>query len=542
MAAKKKTKLTDLSSIIQDKKVLGAVEEYIQEIRRSHEAELTRLFALQVQVADELPLGLMVTDADGKIGYTNKIAEKLLGRTGDDLFGYHAEEILSTKLFLADKQPQLRQIAICCKSPQGKDINLSCAVIPKSVVHLGEFAFIIIIIGELDVEELKNKLSQSNRMAGIGTLARGVAHEFNNLLGGILGYAQLAQGTDNIKDYRKCNTVIFEVGQRAQEIIGNLLSFARREPDKIESIALGHLVAEVIALIERELKKSDIDVQIDIANNCILNTDVAELQQVLLNLCINAMHAMMENNGGRLSINAQALDDNVHIMVQDTGAGISADVIEQIFDPFYTTKGSIGMGNMTGSGLGLSVCYGIVKKLGGEISVSSCVGMGTTFTITLPTNTVEELQPRMKNTTLSDFIEPEKTSVRILVVDDEAVIRNLLKDTLLTDGHEVQVETNGFAAVERARHFEPDIAIVDAQMPGLSGLEVYHELLQDHPTIKFLMITGKAGDEYKDYARKIKGLGLDVISKPFDLIQIRRILAKFIMAGRQADLAPGPSN
>ncbi len=522
----------DLETVDIDKKIRRAIQGYFGKIKPTGEDGFLNLILFHEQIVENLPCGVIGINDKGRIDYANDSAEIILGHS-DGLLLKNAGELLSAELFREVEKPVSRQIAVRDKSRQGGEVRLNCLVIPGAFFGDGEFKHVVVFTREIDVEDFKAKLTQSNRMAGIGTLARGVAHEFNNLIGGMLGYAQLAQKTDELADYRKCNEILFEAGNRAQEIIGNLLAFARREPEKVESISLRNLVEEVVSLIERELKKNDVEVTIDIPHDCIIKTDLAEFQQVLLNLFINAMHAMMEKSGGRLSISARSLAGNIQLEVQDTGVGIDKEAIHQIFDPFYTTKGSIGTGSMTGSGLGLSVCYGIVKKLGGDIAVSSSIGQGSIFHVTLPSQNVDPVARVEEENDCPEEMDSVDVSAKILVIDDEAIIRNLLNEVLVKEGYEVRLESNGFAAVERARHFEPDIAIIDAQMPGMSGMETFRELARENKTMKFLLITGKTGEEFDDFAKEAEDCGVKVIRKPFTLENIRGNVLKLVVAHRK---------
>ncbi|MBZ0271648.1 response regulator [bacterium] len=479
------------------------------------------------RILNNMRSGLLVTDKYGRVTMANQSAENILRYPPDTLVGRSISDVLDASLQPAgESEPEtpslVHRAEVGATRYDGRPIHVGYSTSTLEDATGKPLGTIIVFSDVTEVNQLKTQLIQTEKMAGIGTLAGGIAHEFNNLIGGMLGYAQLAEASGRTEDYRKSNEVVFQSAKRAKTIISNLLTFARRVPNVIERSDLRELVEQVISLVKRDLQKENVAVEIDVDDGCVIHTDLGQFQQVLLNLIINAKHAMIDRKGGTLTIVGRQEGDRLRVVVKDTGVGIPDDILPRIFEPFFTTKGSIGSGAVAGSGLGLSISYGIISELGGEILVDTVPGEGSTFTVIVPAAAMEPAAPE------PDIAEdvPEETfreagKRRILVVDDEPMIRELLENLLLRDGHRVAIAGNGFAAVEQARAFRPDIAIIDAQMPGISGKETYQELRREHPEINAVMITGQVGGEYEDFAGEMHELGIGILKKPFDIHDIR---------------------
>jgi CheY-like chemotaxis protein/two-component sensor histidine kinase len=367
-------------------------------------------------------------------------------------------------------------------------------------------------------------------MAGIGTLASGIAHEFNNLIGGMMGYAQLASATGEKEDFHKAIEVVFSSSKRAKEIITNLLTFSRRTAHETEVISLEILIRQVLTLVERDLQKSNIEIASSIDSDIKIKTDVGQVQQVLMNLVINAQHAMP--NGGRLSISTALIGKEIHIRVADNGIGIPEENLSRIFEPFFTTKGSIGTGKEEGTGLGLSLSYGLIQDLGGEIRVESEVKIGSTFTVVLPYRQDEAgeniccdegaLKAKQKDCSEGS----EHFQLNILVVDDDRTTLELIDQVLSREGHKVVTAPTGFMAIEKARGASYDLMFVDAVMPGIDGIETLSSLREMLPEAMAVMITGSLGEELENLNERLEPLNAHVLRKPFEIPSILKYSRK----------------
>ncbi len=302
-------------------------------------------------------------------------------------------------------------------------------------VKYGDKIFTIVIAGfprgaiitSLDITErkfaeeekksLQIQLIQSEKMAGIGTLASGIAHEFNNLLQVMRGHTEFAQRTEKPGDMKDALDIVIDTTDRAKNIIEDLLSFSKSEQSKKELCNVTELIETILSLTEEQLKKRNIEVVRKYEKRPYVEVNRGEIRQVFLNMVTNARDAMY-SKGGRLEIKIRCVKENVEVSFTDTGIGIEKKNLSKIFEPFYTTKGAVGGENrIQGVGLGLSVSYGIVERHGGTIEAESKVGEGTTFTVKLPVKGVraEERETKIEERRKKKKLEPRK----ILVVDDE---------------------------------------------------------------------------------------------------------------------------
>lgn len=235
---------------------------------------------------------------------------------------------------------------------------------------------------------LKEQLAESQRLATIGTIAAVIAHEFNNLLAPIMGYSQFAlksaeSETPDMALICKALSKAFTASTKAGKICNSMLGLARGE-SSFGSVSVQTLIDETLLVMARDPKKDGMSLRVQVQPDLMIHGDAVQLEQVMLNLLINARHAML-GKGGSLTIKASAAEDaQIRITVSDTGKGIADELLPKIFEPFFTTKAAKRPGDTQGTGLGLSICKEIVEHHGGQISVDSKVGKGTTFTILLP--------------------------------------------------------------------------------------------------------------------------------------------------------------
>lgn len=240
-----------------------------------------------------------------------------------------------------------------------------------------------------ELRQKQAELIQSSKLAAVGTFAAGIGHEFNNLLGGMLGYAELGRSTDDSAEKDHALDVIRQACQRGRVITRGLLTFARRSEHRRDVHHLADIIAETLTLVEVDLRKLSITLVRDIEPAPAILCDGGQIAQVLLNLVTNARDAIGKN-GGTITVSLRHCDAFVELSVRDTGEGIPDHVRDRIFEPFVTTKGALGASNTPGTGLGLSVSYGIVKDHGGDIRFETETGVGTTMIVRLPVNPPSE--------------------------------------------------------------------------------------------------------------------------------------------------------
>jgi PAS domain S-box-containing protein len=370
-----------------------------------------------------------------------------------------------------------------------------------------------------DRKAMESRLIQAQKIEAIGTLAGGIAHDFNNILSAVVGYTELARGKIEQPVLRGYLEQVLRACERARELVSQILAFSRVTEQERKPVDIASLIKESLQLLRATIPSTiTIHPKIQPGAYTVL-VDPTQIHQVLINLCTNAAHAMRERGGelevclDNLEITPQMkslhVDLNpgpyVNLTVSDTGTGIAAGIINRIFDPFFTTKAT-----GEGTGLGLSVAYGIVKGCGGTITVNSQFGVGSVFSVYLPaigktTEAAPETVERIMGGT-----------ERILFVDDEEMLVKMSSDMLDGLGYTVTATTVSTEAVElfRSRPDQFDLVITDMTMPGMTGIDLSKEILEIRPTIPIILCTGFSEliTEEKARAMGIKGFAMKPLS------------------------------
>ena len=369
-----------------------------------------------------------------------------------------------------------------------------------------------------ELRELQQQLVESDKMAAVGLLAAGVAHEFNNILAVIMGFAELAQKNDKFRD-RLPETVVTQA-KRARDITTNLLSFSRVRDEKLEKANVVSLVEGVLSVVEKELRLTGIVVETRFDEVPSMLMSPGQIQQVLLNLVLNASHAI--EGHGKIRIEITSDEENIYATVADTGRGIPEEHVGRIFEPFFTTKGSFGGGERPGTGLGLTVSYNVVKQHGGRIQVESRVGRGSTFTVVLP---IRRKTDQPEEEAAEPGVKGSLAGVKaVLLVDDEEEIRILIAQVLEKKGMKVRSSGAPAEALEILKEEEFDCLLLDIQLPGrLSGYDVLQAARRRNSEIKVVIMTGKQEDAA---LRKAVREADAYLRKPFALSEVARLFDK----------------
>jgi signal transduction histidine kinase/CheY-like chemotaxis protein len=384
--------------------------------------------------------------------------------------------------------------------------------------------------------QLEDKFLQTEKMAALGHLVSGIAHELNNPLTAIMGYAQLLLGHGLAPQPLSEAEKVYQQAERARRIVKNLLYFARENKTERTRVDLNEIVERTLALRSYELKVENIAVESDLDPRLPPTmADPYQLQQILLNLLVNAEHALLEGRGqGRVRIRTRHLahpeNSRIVLEVSDDGPGIPAAHVSQIFDPFFTTKPP-GLG----TGLGLSIVYGIVKQHGGEVSCENQPGSGAKFTVELPlvpiTSAAETAAPRAAQRA-GRVASGRIPSGRILVVEDEPTVAQLIVDVLAEEGHHAEAALDSQDGLTRLARKPFDMVICDLRMPRLDGPAFYDALVRSGSPVrhKILFITGDT------LARRtvefLEPNDFPYLAKPFLVEELKLAVNRVLAAGR----------
>jgi len=390
-----------------------------------------------------------------------------------------------------------------------------------AVPMAGEVAGDAVLLFEdtTDKHRLQEQLIQSEKMSAIGQLIAGVAHDLNNPLASVVGFADfLSEAGEVPASLAEPLLVIRQEAERAANIVRNLLTFARKQEGERRPTAIKPLIEATLALLRNQLMSLKVDAELEVEPGVPeIEMNSNEITQVFVNLVNNAAQAIAaagRPEGGHIRVTARPWLDGLAVSVADDGPGIPEELAPRVFEPFFTTKPE-----GQGTGLGLSICQGIVKEHGGRITLEPGPGVGATFTVELPRGT------RTPRLTPSPPQLVAHRPLRLLVVDDELPILHYMRATLESWGHTVEIASDGSEALERALAQPFDAIICDLRMPRLGGREMYQQLAQKHPAVAERIIFATGDTVRGDTLRFLESLGRPFLHKPFTLAELRIVLA-----------------
>jgi signal transduction histidine kinase len=364
------------------------------------------------------------------------------------------------------------------------------------------------------LRETHEQLVRSEKLASLGELVAGVAHELNNKLLPVLAYAQLLKERNLPDDIIRYVTTLEKSAAGATSVVGSLLNFARPSSTTRNPVNLNATMRDTLSLLDYSIKASNLAIELELDDQVPPTmADEKQISQVFLNIVNNAFQAMKEK-GGTLTIRSKREGDDILFTIADTGCGIPKEHLLKIFDPFFSTKGS------GGTGLGLSVSHGLIRAHEGEISVKSKEGKGTTFTIRLPITKSVKKKPQ----TEPSGAKRKRERYRVLVADDDTECRSAISDILEAE-HNVTAVESGEEALACLAKDDYDLIIVDCVMPGLNGLELYKWVLDNRAELRrrVVFITG---DIFVSEIRTfLESTGCQYIAKPFAMEDLKRAVA-----------------
>jgi PAS domain S-box-containing protein len=444
-------------------------------------------------VLDATPDGILTLDRDGRVAMVNGAAERLFDSGRQWLIGTAIRDLLPdvpidpADVTTVDETPAQRR--------NGTRFTAAVTVL-LSGTNPGEY---VVTVRDISRQlELEAALRRSQRLDAIGQLSGGIAHDFNNHLTVILGYVEMLDGPELAPELRRGLANIREAAQRSTRLTNQLLAFSRRQILEPRVVDVNALIEQMMGLI-----RSSVGENVSVAT--LLATDLhpvrvdpSQLEQVLLNLVLNARDALPD--GGDLHIETAnvSLDERylethgdavpgpyVMLSIRDDGTGIDAATLEHIFEPFFTTKD-------VGTGLGLATVQGIVAQSGGTIDVLSQMGRGTTFKIYLPPAQAHAVPIESID---DPYVAKAPNSERILVVEDEQLLRELVAETLIREGYEVLQAADGEEGIRIGLAERPELLIADIVMPKCGGVDVSRELLAHDPSLAVIFMSGYPDDQ-----------------------------------------------
>ncbi|MDD2463178.1 MAG: PAS domain-containing protein [Desulfobulbus sp.] len=490
----------------------------------------------------------MILDLNNNAALRRHLSKKAM--RGKNIFDFLSQEASTIRAKAIDQILQERSLVEYDEIRQDKHYHIRLYPIlddQGQVIQVASFSRDVTenIRAELETKRLQDTLVQVQKMEALGTLAGGIAHDFNNILSAILGYSQMARHAcpNGLKLAQYLDRVL-EAGERATQLVKQILMFSRKNPSDRIIMQPAIVIKETLNLLRPSLPSTITIIHHRDQRTDNIYANPTQVQQILMNLCVNAAHAMEETGGeleisllqSRLSRQELVLHPEIQpgafiqLIVRDSGVGIPTETIDKIFDPYFTTKG-IGKG----SGMGLSIVLGLVTSFGGFVTCESKVGNGTTFRVFFPAHQEQPTENEFLVTSLP------RGKGKILYVDDEVMIAELGRTMLESLGYQPKAVTSSEEAL-RLFQSQPsffDAVITDQTMPGMTGSVLAQRLLQIRPDLPIILCTGYSSiiSEEKSKALGIKGFAM----KPLILKDLALLLKKVLEDGELLSVGSPPS-
>jgi two-component system, cell cycle sensor histidine kinase and response regulator CckA len=471
------------------------------------------------------PDAILVLD-DGVIVHANDRAEELFGYPRAELLGRHVEMLFTnaSRAIAAERARLVRErspgpigaVATTVRRRDGSEVPVEST---SAIVDTKQGRLAISVVRDLTerahAEQEKARLRaetqvhRSQRLESLGQLAGGIAHDFNNMLGVIVNYANFVieeaeSPTPDVKMIATDARQVIRAGERGTDLTHQLLAFARREVVRPQVLDLNAVIGEVEEMLRRSIGEHITLIVRPGADLPPVTCDPGQIEQLLVNLALNARDAMP--SGGNLVIDTETHDDKLRMRVSDSGRGMTPDVVEHAFEPFFTTKAS-----GEGTGLGLATVYGIVTQAGGEVSIASSPGLGTTVTVLLPIAS----DPSVPAPVSPNPAPTHGRGETLLVVEDEGALREVAGRILSGAGYRVLSAECGPEALALAARHEGviDLLVSDVIMPGMLGKDLAERLCLERPDTRVLYMSGYAQPVLHTHGTLDPGVAL--LEKPF---------------------------
>lgn len=501
----------------------------LSELRKA-EAEAREHQSLLTNIIESVNEPICAIDTEGRFLWSNSAMTKTTGYTREELKGKDFLELIY--------QPDHERARECFNKAlrgygesydaryQTNKAETRYAAIDTAPLIQNERTTGVLWVARDITEQTqqRQRAAQADKLRALGQLASGVAHDFNNALAAILGRTQLMNRQVTDSGIKRNLDIIQTAAEDAAATVRRIQTFARQTSDKqFERLNIANLLRDSIEITrtrwENEALMRGLHIEVELQTNGDFYTEgqASELREVFINLIVNAVDAMPR--GGRIIVSCGERNGKIVLRFKDSGTGMTEEVRERIFEPFYTTKG------MQGTGLGLAVSYSIIESHSGSISVISEIGKGTIFEIELP------MVEYTKDVISETQILAETPSLRVLVIDDEVFVRDTLADMLEALGHEVVAVDGGANAFDEMSKQRFDLVFTDLSMPEIDGWEVAHFIRNKWNDTSIVMVTGYGSGVQSP--RGEQNLIDGVIGKPFDFDQVSETIAQVITAGKQ---------
>jgi PAS domain S-box-containing protein len=478
-----------------------------------------------------LPFSLLSLEESGRIWHTTGHAPSLFGLTRGQLIGRRLADVVSgsdreeieTGVAEALRGAQV-EAEVLTQADDGEPHVLVMTLAP--IEEDGERVGVSALVRDVTAERaLRTQVLQAERLSSVGSLVAGVAHELNNPLSAIATYATVISRSSLAGDDRSALDTIAVEARRAAQIVRNLLDFSRQRAHQHEPTNVGSVIERTVALRRYELRSAKVELTVNTESNLpAVMADGQELQQVFLNLLVNAEHAVRGRPVRQVLIQAQPVDGaTVRVVVEDTGPGVPEDKLDVIFEPFYTTKPK-----GEGTGLGLSLSRGIVTEHHGALRAERAAGGGARFVVELPALPGVQAVAASLPGRIS-VMRPALAALgaNVLLVDDDPANRNSLSRLLQRLGYRVSAVSNGEEALEVLEREEFTCVLSDVHMPVLDGPALYEAIAARWPELTARIAFMSGGGLEDPSLQPLVEKGCPVLQKPFELTEVRALLERF---------------